>query len=152
MKEISNNFPDCFYRVTIKGLFVRDEKLLMIKESESLSGGNWELPGGGLDFGSAVKEDFEREVEEEMGLTVTKMSKYPLYMWTWRYESRRNLDWFYSCVLAYRIDFENLDFRPSEECEDIRFFSLEEIQDLKLTGQMTPLAEHFRVEDFTKPF
>ena len=150
--QISKDFPDCFYRVTVKGLCVRDGKLLMIRESEGLNGGKWELPGGGLDFGNDVKTDFSREVDEEMGLTVAKMSERPFYVWTWRYENRRNIDWFYTCVLAYRVEFNHLNITPSEECEEIKFFSKEEIKDLKLSGQMTPLPDYFNPEDFTEPF
>lgn len=150
--QISKDFPDCFYRVTIKGLCVRDGKLLMIRESEGLNGGKWELPGGGLDFGNDVKTDFSREVTEEMGLTVAKMSERPFYVWTWKYVDRRSIDWFYSCVLAYRVEFDHLNITPSEECEEIKFFSKEELKSLKLSGQMTPLPDFFNPEDFTEPF
>ena len=150
--QISKDFPDCFYRVTVKGLCVRDGKLLMIRESESLSGGKWELPGGGLDFGNDVKTDFSREVTEEMGLTVAKMAESPLYVWTWKNKGKREMEWYYSCVLAYRVEFEHLNITPSEECEEIRFFSKEEIKDLKLSGQMAPLSDYFNPEDFIKPF
>lgn len=148
----SPNFPDCFYRVTIKGLCVRDGKLLMMKESETLSGGKWELPGGGLDFGASIAEDFSRETVEEMGLQVAKMSEAPMYVWTWKYQKRRNMEWFYTCVLAYRVEFKGLDFTPSEECTEIRFFTEEEIKQLGLSGQMTPLPEFFKAEDFKDPF
>jgi len=55
-------------------------------------------------------------------LKVTKMPKAPIYTWTWKYENRRGMDWFYSCVLAYRVEFEDLNITPSEECEVIEFF------------------------------
>ena len=49
----SKDFPACFHRVTIKGLVVKDEKILLLKESPKLSE-KWELPGGGLDFGEDI--------------------------------------------------------------------------------------------------
>jgi ADP-ribose pyrophosphatase YjhB (NUDIX family) len=152
MAPASKNFPDCFYRVTIKGLCVRDGKLLMIRESESLSGQKWELPGGGLDFGEDINTGFRREIKEEMGLTVTNMSKAPVYTWTWRYENKRTLNWFYSCVLAYRVEFENLDITPSEECEAVEFFDTNDIRSLGLSGQMSPLVDIFNAEDFINIF
>lgn len=130
---------------------VRGGKILMIKESSSLSG-NWELPGGGLDFGEDVNEAFKREVEEEMGLKVTKMSEAPIYTWTWKYENRRGIDWFYSCVLAYRVEFADLAITPSKECEAVEFFSLEKLKDLPLGGQMTPLTNFFNPKDFENQF
>ena len=105
--EHSNLFPDSFHRVTIKGLFVKDGKILLIKESPKITG-NWELPGGGLDFGEDIQKGFAREIQEEMGLKVSKISKSPLYVWTHKNIARRNLEWYYSFVVAYRIEFAEL--------------------------------------------
>ncbi len=141
-------FPDAFYRVTIKGLCVRNGKLLMIRETRRKD--QWELPGGGLDFGEDIREGFNRETEEEMGLQTVKMSKSPVYVWS--HKNERTENWFYSFVVAYRIELEHLDFTPSEECAEIRFFLPEELKTLKLAGQMTPLVEIFNPEDFPGNF
>lgn len=152
MTQTSNDFPDCFYRVTIKGMCVRDGKLLLARESESHSGLAWELPGGGLDFGENIETAFRREIQEEMGLTVTKMSQAPIYTWTWKYEHKRNLDWYYSCVLAYRVEFEDLNITPSDECEAVEFFEAHQLPNLKVSGQLTPLINLFNPADFKDPF
>ncbi|HWH07484.1 MAG TPA: NUDIX hydrolase [Candidatus Paceibacterota bacterium] len=149
--ESSNQFPACFHRVTIKGLCVRDGKVLLGRESEALSG-KWELPGGGLDFGEDIREGFAREVMEETGLTVTKMDTRPMYVWTHRYEKRRKLDWFYSLVVAYRIELEDLNFTPSDECAELRFFSKEELESMDVCGQTVGLAKLFNPADFSTPF
>lgn len=149
--EHSEHFPDSFHRVTIKGLCVRDGKVLMVKEGESLSG-KWELPGGGLDFGEDIKAGFKREVREEMGLTVTKMSPQPVYVWTFKYENRRNLDWYYAFVVAYRVEFEHLNITPTEECKEIKFLSPEELRNTAFAGQMANFAQIFRPEDFNSSF
>lgn len=81
----SKDFPDCFHRVAIKGLCVRDGKALLMRESSELGGG-WELPGGGLDFGEDIKGGFKREIHEETGLTVSMMSDKPVYVWTSKHE------------------------------------------------------------------
>jgi 8-oxo-dGTP diphosphatase len=149
--EESKDFPACFHRVTIKGLCVRDGKLLMIREAKTLSG-KWELPGGGLDFGEEIKEAFGRETAEEMGLKVRRMSENPVYAWTHRYENKRKMEWFYSLVLAYRVEFEDLNISPTAECEAIEFFSKDELISLNLSGQMSRLAPTFNPEDFTESF
>jgi hypothetical protein len=46
-----------------------------------------------------------------------------------------------------RIEFENLNIVPSEECEAV-FFSLEELRTLGLGGQVTPLPNIFNPDDF----
>ncbi len=150
--EHSTYFPDSFYRVTIKGLCVQNGKLLLMKEGESVSG-KWELSGGGLDFGENIQEDFKREIEEEMGLKVAKMAEHPTYVWTHRFESNaRNIGWYYSLVVAYRIELESLDFTPTEECEKIQFFSKDELETIELNDQTNGLLDHFNPEDFEKVF
>ena len=143
----SKDFPDCFYRVSVKGLFVKDNKVLLVKEPLELSG-QWELPGGGLDFGEKPQIGLKREVEEELKLNVTSISEYPIYVWPALFEGWRNMDWYYSMVLAYRIELESLDFTPTAECESIAFFSYEELQTLDLFDQTLPLRKIFRASDF----
>lgn len=151
----SKDFPDCFYRVTVKGLCVRDDKLLMVRESPSeINEGKsiWELPGGGLDFGEDIETGLRREVQEEMGLTVRKMSEQPIYAWTHKFEKRRRMEWFYVLVLAYQVEFEHLNFTPSDECVETGFFSKEELGKVNLNGQMAKLLGVFDPRDFANTF
>ena len=143
----SKDFPDSFYRVSVKGIYVQGDKVLLVKEPLELSG-QWELPGGGLDFGEDPKVGLEREVEEEMKLDVVSVSDQPIYVWTDRFENRRNMDWYYSVVLGYKIEFANLDFTPTEECEDIGLFTKEELQTLDIFHQSAHLKKVFSHADF----
>ena len=152
MIDVSKDFPPAFYRVTIKGMCVRDGKLLMIQEAGHHNAGNWELPGGGLDFGEDIFLGFNRETQEEMGLSISKISKAPIYVWTWKYENRRNLEWFHSFVVCYRIEFEHLNFTKSDECAKIQFFSEEELKNMEHKGQMIPLPGIFKAADFEVQF
>jgi 8-oxo-dGTP diphosphatase len=149
--EHSKDFPDSFFRVTVKGLCVREGKILLLKETPQLSG-KWEMPGGGLDFGENIQTGLEREIREEMGLKVAKMSKAPMYAWTYKYEGKRGLDWYYALVLAYRIELKSLDFVPSDECEATGFFSKDELKDHELNGQTNELLKIFNPEDFKDTF
>jgi 8-oxo-dGTP diphosphatase len=84
--------------------------------------GQWELPGGGLNFGEDIHQGLKREIEEETGMRVKSISEKPVYIWTWRLENKRNMDWFYSLVLAYKIEIESLEYKKTDECEEIGFF------------------------------
>jgi 8-oxo-dGTP diphosphatase len=143
----SKDFPDSFYPVSVKGLFVKDGKILILKESEEM-GGAWELPGGGLDFGEDIRAGLRREIEEETGLQVTSVSERPLYVWTRRAQNRRQMDWYYSLVLAYKIELSSLDFKPSDEAEKIGFFSKAELGNINLSWQTNGLRDVFNPDDF----
>lgn len=144
---VSQEFPDSFFRVTVKGLCVRDGKVLLLRESEVRSG-QWELPGGGLDFGEDITQGLRREIEEETGLKVKMVSKNPVYAWTWLFENKRGLDWFYSLVLAYRIELEHLAFTPTDECLEVKFFSKNDLNTIQLCQQTNGLKAIFNPLDF----
>lgn len=147
--EHSSYFPDSFFRISVKGLYVKDGKVLLVREHKE----QWEMPGGGLDFGEDMKEGLRREVEEEMGLKVSKISDKPLYIWTHKYPpNSRNIGWYYSCVIVYRIEFENLNITPTPECEAIEFFSKEDLGRIRLSGQAAHLKDHFDPKDFEGAF
>lgn len=143
----SKDFPPSFYRVTIKGLVVKNGKILLLKESPEISG-KWELPGGGLDFGEDIHQALRREIEEETGIMVKSISPRPLYSWTWRYENKRKMDWFYSLVLGYQVELENFNFKTTKECEEMGFFSKEELETIDLNGQTNELKNYFDPKDF----
>ena len=141
-ERTSKDFPACFHRVSIKGLCVRDGKVLLSRESEKL-GGSWELPGGGLEFGEDIQESFKREIEEESGLRVSKMSDRPIYAFTTRIEKWRGMEWYYTLILAYRVEFDDASFRPTDECLETRFFSKEELEAIDFS-QTNPQTESFK--------
>lgn len=146
----SKHFPDSFFRVVTKGLYVKDGKILLAKEAPELSN-EWELPGGGLGHGEDPRLGLARELKEELNFDVTFISEQPVYVWTNRFEGCRGMDWYYSTVLAYKIDLANLDFTPTKECVGIRLFSPEELLQLEdLYHQSHKLREIFKLSDFSR--
>lgn len=147
----SKDFPDCFHRTVVKGLFVKGDKILLVKEAPNLAD-KWELPGGGLGFGEEPHAGLVREIKEELNLDVTSVSKQPVYVWTNRFEGCRGMEFYYSVVLAYQIDLANLDFMPTKEVVAVKLFSLDELKDLgdDLYHQSHKLREIFDLADFKK--
>ena len=113
-----------------------------MKEPPEMSG-QWELPGGGLDFGESPQACLAREIEEEMHLKVTNISDQPKYVWTSRFDHTRDMDWYYSLILVYGIELEGVNFTPTAECEAIAFYSADELQTLDLFHQSLELRKIF---------
>ena len=147
----SPDFPDSFYRVSVKGIYVKDGKVLMnhdfVNEWKT-PGGKYELPGGGLDFGETFEEVLKREIREEMGLEVTWVADKPMYVMTSRQEKARGMDWYYVLCLCFQIDLKDLDFTPSEECRAIKLFSKEELRNVLVASQLKEFVEQFDPKDF----
>lgn len=150
----SPDFPNAFYRVTIKGLCVRDGKVLLAHDytgrSDTDTNPEWELPGGGLDFGETFHDALRREVQEEMNLKVAWIDEKPTYIWTTKHGRGRGMDWYWVCTIIFRFDVEDLNFTPTEECREIQFFSKEDLQAnvANLAAQIVPLVERFDSSDF----
>lgn len=129
--------PECFYRVSVKALILNDTRdKFLICEEES---GVWELPGGGLDWGMTPQEDLPREISEEMGLKVTKISDNPSYFITDQTLNRGV--WIVNVI--YETELENIDFKPSNECVNIKFVNKEDIRDMKVFPTIKKLADMF---------
>jgi 8-oxo-dGTP diphosphatase len=65
------------------------EVLLSMREAPGVAGlhGKWELPGGKVEFGETPEHAIVREIQEELGLTVTPIRLLPyLHTNMWEYE------------------------------------------------------------------
>lgn len=128
------DIPNGFYRVSIKGLILDEtrKKFVVILEEN----GWWELPGGGLNWGESPATCLKREIQEEMGLTVTDVGLFPSY-----YLIGKNMKDKWTVNLVFEIQVKNLDFTPSEECRKLRFVSPAEVRSLNAFRTVKDLAE-----------
>jgi len=116
----------CFYRISVKGIVIDDNgRFLLAKETN----GKWSMLGGGLEHGEQPIEGLKREVMEEAGLEITYVSKTPLYFIVG--PSDRNIGE-NTANIIYEIKLNSLNFKPSDECQELKFFNVKEAQDLKM--------------------
>lgn len=59
-------------RIGVGVMILRQGKVLLMKRRGSHGEGQWNLPGGHLDFGETIAQCAKREIWEETGLKVTR--------------------------------------------------------------------------------
>lgn len=137
---MNSSIPDNFYRVSIKALILDEtgKKFLIVKEDN----GWWEVPGGGLDYGETPSDCLKREIKEEMGLDVSFVSQNPSYFLV-----GHNMSGVWAVGIVYEVRVKDLNFTPSNECQEIKYVSQEELKDLKAFRTVTELAERLTSGD-----
>lgn len=122
--EVKEWLSKCFYRVSIKAvIFNTQGKVLVVREKNNP---NWNLPGGGMDYGETEYEALQRELHEEVGFT-GGFAYTPLGIWP------KFLDHFQAWQLwvVYRVEPENLHFTVGEESDEFAFIDPEEFKESK---------------------
>lgn len=128
MLYIVNMDIPCVYRVSVKALIEDEEgRILLVKDETP----NWQFPGGGLEHGELPREGLAREIKEEIGHELINMNPMPTAFWT-----ITNKDRWYGFVL-YGCSISG-QFTASEEAEQIKYFTRDEINSLPLHVNTAP--------------
>lgn len=127
-KNKSEKFPDAFYRVSVRGVMRDGDKFLLGHHHD----GTWETFGGGLDFGEDQHQALKREIFEETGCDVLYISEQPILALPHIVHNKRDLEWFYNFPIYYEIKFDVSKFDHSLQYSEVKWFSLEEIQNLNI--------------------
>ncbi len=132
-----NEQRNCFYRISVKALILNESgNKFLICQKEN---GVWELPGGGLDWGTTPQEDLPREIREEMGLETTWVASNPSYFATCQNHDKT----IWVANILYETKLENFNFTPSDECVNIKFVNKENLQALEVFPTVVALADMF---------
>ena len=122
------------YRISVKGIVINDDGLVLLCREDN---GKWEMMGGGIDHGETPEECMHRDIKEETSLEVTYMSPAPLYFFTYE----RRLPGKFAANIVYEIKLKDLNFTPSEECQELKFFSVDEMKKLDRFPNIDKLIE-----------
>jgi 8-oxo-dGTP diphosphatase len=139
----SKDFPDAFYRVSMKALIRKDGKFLL-GHHVGVDTNHWECFGGGLDFGEQPHEALTREIAEETGMRVISISEQPVCVAPHKIHNRRNMEWYYNFPVFYEVVVDEHTFDPHLQYVEIAWFTIDQLQDLQVFEGELGIKEAFK--------
>ncbi len=115
----------------------RGQLLLQLRSRDKdIQPGKWDTSvGGHVAFGEPVYDALLRELDEEIGLRPRRSQLRELYRYVWRSPVESELVHTYACVA------EGPFRRQQSEVEELRFWSVDEIESALGSGVFTPNFE-----------
>jgi 8-oxo-dGTP pyrophosphatase MutT (NUDIX family) len=124
MKQ-TNWHKNAFYRVSIKAVICNDNgKVLFVKEKNNPD--NWNLPGGGMDYGESEYDALKRELLEEVGYK-DDFEYVPLGIRPGYLEHKEA----WQLWVVYKVNPDTYDFSVGEEANEIAFLDPSMYKDSK---------------------
>lgn len=109
--------------VSVDGLIVSDNKILLILRNAGQEIGKWALIGGIVDWNETVEEAMLREVKEEIGVNIKIVKLLGVYS-----DPTRDPNNTQTIALAYLLKLHDENFKlQKEEIKDVKWYPLNEL-------------------------
>ncbi|MGN7411754.1 NUDIX domain-containing protein [Paenibacillus sp. SAF-068] len=124
----------------VYGLVTWQDRFLLIHKARGAYQGQWDLPGGRLEFGEQPETALHRELEEETGLThlqvMIRSAESTVVKWVYQGEPEElhHIGMLYDVVLTEASQPDRIKKEPDgEDSLGADWFTLEQVRDLSLT-------------------
>lgn len=136
---------DRYTHLGVYGLVTWEQKILLIQKARGVYRGQWDLPGGRLEFGEQPETALHREIDEETGLTDVQLmihsaeSNVMEWMHQDEPEELHHIGILYDVYLTSASRPENIQKEPDgEDSMGACWFTLEQVSEI----QLTPFAKY----------
>ena len=129
--------PNWFYRISAKALILNeDKKFLLVREEKW-----WELPWWWLEYWETPQEWIKRELFEEMWINIVNIKENPSYFIRVK---KDNWIWIANIIYETQVNSDKIfEFKPSDECLEVRFFDVNEAQNENLFPNVREFIKHY---------
>jgi len=110
--------------LTVDGILLVDNKLVLIQRKNPPFQGQWALPGGFVDYGETVEQAVVREMEEETGVKTSVKKLFGVY-------SAPDRDPRHHTISAvFKLEKIGGELKAADDARKVDLFSLENIPSL----------------------
>ena len=121
MKVSSKNMSCKYPKLTVDGIIIKDNKILLIKRKYKPFKNYWALPGGFLEYGEKTEEAVIREIFEETGLITKIRSLVGIYS-----DPKRDPRG-HTVTIVYKLEIYGGNLRSNDDACDVKFFNTNDL-------------------------
>lgn len=111
-------------KITVDGIIIKDDKILLIKRKNEPFKDKWALPGGFVEYNETVEDAVIREIFEETGLQTNIDKIIGVYS-----DPKRDPRG-HTITIAYLLKIKKGDMKSGDDALDVKFFSLNQFPPL----------------------
>ena len=112
------------FPISIKGIIFINNKIVLLKNERD----EWELPGGKLESDEIAEDCVIREIKEELNIDC----EIDYLIDVWMYNILNKVNVFIVTYLCKNLEFNIDKIRISNEHKEVGFFSIQDIDNLKM--------------------
>ncbi len=110
--------------LTVDGILLHDQSILLIQRNHSPFEGMWALPGGFVEYGEKTEEAMVREMTEETGLKIKIQTLFGVY-------SDPNRDpRGHTVTVVYLVESIGGSLHAGDDASNVKFFKVNELPEL----------------------
>lgn len=107
--------------LTVDGIFLKGDKILLVRQNKYPFFGSWVMPGGHVDYGETVEKAIKREMKEELGVSVKIKKLFGVYS-----DPKRDPR-YHTASVVYILGITKGEIRLSEEASEFKYFPLKNL-------------------------
>lgn len=123
------------------GLIIKEDKILLIKKHGGPYDGKLDLPGGTIEFNETIEDALVRELEEEIGIEITKYNLFDVVSTNIKWNHKNELLETKHIAILYIINEFRNDIKENVEITDINddsegaeYYSIKELRKEQLSN------------------
>ncbi|MFO7677709.1 MAG: NUDIX hydrolase [Thermoplasmatota archaeon] len=110
--------------ITVDGIILKDNKILLVKRKNNPFKDKWALPGGFVEYGETTEKAVVREIFEETGLKTTVQNLIGVYSDPLRDPRGHTIS------IVYILNITNGEIAAGDDAADANFFKLNQLPNL----------------------